>query len=198
MIRHQSISQSVIHLSRVVRHPSSVASRRFNSCFHSFIGRSIDHRIESNRIARHAPAVLGTTSARSYRETQNQSPSFVSRPSISPSSRIVANHHRESSASFDTLRRVETHRHLDAAGRLTADLDVEVAHGVGHVCSSTKRGWLVGSFVRSFVRSRPRALESVVAVDGCGACTIGSMIPVIDRSIASAVGGGGGTGRGER
>ena len=158
MIRDQSINQSVIHLSRVVRHPSSVASRRFNSCFHSFIGRSIDHRIESNRIARHAPAVLGTTSARSYRETQNQSPSFVSRPSISPSSRIiVANHHRESSsASFDTLRRVETHRHLDAAGRLTADLDVEVAHGVGHVRRRSAGGWFVRSFVRSFATARAR------------------------------------------
>jgi hypothetical protein len=101
---------------------------------------SIIDRVDRRPIApRHAPAVLGTTSARSY--DREKTPSSSYRQSSLKARPRITRHHR--SKGMESRRRSlddlstpidpsTTHRHLDAPGGLTTDLDVEVAHGVGH------------------------------------------------------------------
>lgn len=122
----------------------------------SSLNQSINHRIIESRVtyqpswARHPREAISRQNARVVVVSQ----SVISLAHLSSRLARAANHIviiigilrflSMIDRSIDRSVETTTHRHLDAAGRLTTDLDVKVAHGVGHnVCR----------FVRSFVRS---------------------------------------------
>ena len=132
-----------------------IPSRRLSSRVASsqFMHQSaIDHPII--RSSRHAPAVLGTTSARSCDTVTHA----LHRQSLIALFRESSRARHSSRIIDPSLDPVSTHRHLDSSGRLPADLDVEVAHWVRHS--------FVRSLFRSFVRSRRVERSRVTTILG--------------------------------